>query len=56
MKYVSLIGAALLLAACATPTQKPANDKCHGHWQVITTTVNGKTVYTAACATPSEAR
>lgn len=50
MKYLSLIGAVLLLAGCATPAQKLASDKCHGHWQVITTQVNGKTVYSAACA------
>ena len=45
-----VITTVLLLAACATPAQKLANDKCHGHWTVITTQVNGKTIYSAACA------
>lgn len=45
-----IIGAVLLLSACATPAQKLANDKCHGHWTVITTQVNGKTIYSSACA------
>lgn len=55
MRALTLIGAALLLAACATPAQKLANDKCHGHWTVITSQVNGKTIYSAACAAPEKA-
>lgn len=50
LKVAALCVGTILLAACATPAQKLANDKCHGHWQVITTQVNGKTVYSAACA------
>ena len=49
-KQALLIGAVLLLSACATPAQKLANDKCHGHWTVVTTQVNGKPIYTAKCA------
>jgi len=45
-----ILGAVLLLSACATPAQQLANDKCHGHWTVITTQVNGKTIYSSACA------
>lgn len=45
-----LIGAVLLIAGCTTQQQKLANDRCHGHWQVVTSQVNGKTVYSAECA------
>jgi hypothetical protein len=44
------IGIVLLLAGCATPAQKLANDQCHGHWRVVTTQVHGKTIYSAVCA------
>ncbi len=53
MKYIAILGAVLLLAGCSTPAQRLAHDKCHGHWTVITSQVNGKTVYSAACASPA---
>lgn len=49
-----LLGVVFSLSSCATPAQKLANDKCHGHWQVITSQVNGKTMYSAACAPASK--
>jgi len=55
MRALIVLGAVLALAGCATPAQKLANDKCHGHWQVITTQVNGKTIYSAICAPASTA-
>jgi hypothetical protein len=47
---LAIIGAVLLIAGCATPAHKLANDQCHGHWRVVTTQVHGKAVYSAVCA------
>jgi uncharacterized lipoprotein YajG len=54
MKLWTIVGAVLLLAGCAAPSQQLAHDKCQGHWQVITAQVNGKTIYSAACAPSSK--
>lgn len=52
MKYLALLLVLAGLSACSTPAQRLANDRCHGHWQVVTTQVNGKPVYKAECAKP----
>ena len=51
MRFAVILAALVLSACAATQQQKLANDRCHGHWKVATSQVNGKTVYTAVCDT-----
>ena len=49
---LAIAAALLALAACSSPAQRLANDRCGGHWTVVTSKVNGRTVYRSACAKP----